>query len=70
MNAREHAFAVLQRVELDGAYAAPLLDDAAPFARALTLGVIRWRARLDAIIAKLAERPPRKIDQRVLQILR
>lgn len=70
MNAREHAFAVLQRVELDGAFAAPLLDDAEPFARALTLGVIRWRARLDAIIAKLAARPPRKIDQRVLQILR
>jgi 16S rRNA (cytosine967-C5)-methyltransferase len=70
VNAREQAYAVLQRVELEGAHAAPLLDDAEPFARALTLGIIRWRARLDAIIAKIADRSPRKIDQRVLQILR
>lgn len=70
MNAREHAFAILQRVELDDAFAAPLLEGAEPFTRALVLGVIRWRAKLDAIIERIAERPAKKIDQRVLQILR
>ncbi|UCF94093.1 MAG: 16S rRNA (cytosine(967)-C(5))-methyltransferase RsmB [Desulfobacterales bacterium] len=37
---------------------------------ALVYGVLRWRGRLDFIIAKFSQTPPRKIDSQVLNILR
>lgn len=70
MKDREVAFRLLQRIERQGEFAAPLLAGQSGSVRETVLGVLRWRSRLDEIIAHLANRPARKIDQRVLQILR
>ena len=76
MNEREVAFDILQRVELESAFAAPLLERATTdprqlnFLRTLVLGVLRWRSRLDYVAAQFAARSAEKIDQPALQILR
>lgn len=70
MSDRENAFGLLQRVELHDEFASPLLAGRPGSVREIVLGVLRWRSRLDEVIARLSNRPSKKIDQRVLQILR
>ena len=70
MNEREAAWLVLQRVEKQGGYASLLLERHNDFVRHLVLGVLRWRGRLDAIAAHLANRTVAQIDQPALQLLR
>ena len=76
MTSRDEAWALLQRIEEKGEFATTVLRDGAGdgqedrFVRTIVLGVLRWRSLLDALIESLAERPIKKIDQRVVQILR
>ncbi|HXI12225.1 MAG TPA: transcription antitermination factor NusB [Thermoanaerobaculia bacterium] len=73
MTLRERAFVILQRVEEEGAFAAPLLgrgDDADLFVRTLVLGVLRWRGQLDFLIEQLSKRSLAKLQPAVVQILR
>ena len=76
MTSRDQAWAALQKIEEEGAFATTALRDGAAaeaedkFLRTLVLGVLRWRSLLDALIEQLSERPIRKLDQRVAQILR
>lgn len=76
MSSRDEAWAALQRVEEKGEFATTVLRDGAAderedkFVRTIVLGVLRWRSLLDALIEQLADRPIKKLDQRVLQILR
>lgn len=76
MTSRDEAWAALQRIEEKGEFATAVLRDGASgerddkFVRTIVLGVLRWRSLLDALIEQLAERPIRKLDQRVVQILR
>lgn len=76
MTSREEAWAALQRIEEEGAFATTVLRDGAAgeeedkFVRTLVLGVLRWRSLLDFLIEHLSERPIKKLDQRVVQILR
>ena len=77
--ARQSAFDILLRVEREQAYAAELLHSArlerlSSADRALcteiVMGVLRWRSRLDAEIARLSFTPFRKLDLEVLTALR
>lgn len=76
MTSRDEAWALLQRIEEKGEFATTVLRNGAgdgqedKFVRTIVLGVLRWRSLLDALIESLAERPIKKIDQRVVQILR
>jgi len=81
MTARDVARAVLERVELSGAYAAPALSAALDRARdmspedrglatELVYGVLRRRARLDRALAPLASRGLDALDPRVRIALR
>jgi 16S rRNA (cytosine967-C5)-methyltransferase len=70
VNERETAFRILQRIEKQGAFAAPLLSDAGDFVRHLVLGILRWRSRLDADLEVLSRRRSGQIDQPALQLLR
>lgn len=70
MTERERALAILRRVEREGSYASMLLAAETGFVRALVLGVLRWRARLDDAIATYAKRRPAQIEPAVLDILR
>jgi len=76
VTSRDEAWALLQRIEEKGEFATTVLRDGAGdgqedrFVRTIVLGVLRWRSLLDALIESLAERPIKKIDQRVVQILR
>jgi len=67
---RERAFNLLRRIERDSAYAAIVLQDETGFVRTLVLGILRWRSRLDHAIATLAQRPVKKLDPNVVDILR
>jgi len=77
--ARAAAFDILLRVERDNAYASELLHSAnyRHFSRSdhaltteLTLGVLRWRSRLDEEISAASSQPLSKIDLEVLIALR
>lgn len=77
--ARAAAFDILMRVETQDAYATELLhsarlDELSPRDRGLTteivMGVLRWRSRLDEIIANASSRPLNKIDPEVVTALR
>ena len=70
MNERESAFLLLQRIELFGSYSSAVLTRQSSLVRELVRGVLRWRLRLDFVIAELSSRPLKKIDQRAVQILR
>lgn len=48
----------------------PLSDRDRALAHALVYGVLRWRRRLDAVIARHSRRPLAKIDSRLLNVLR
>jgi 16S rRNA (cytosine967-C5)-methyltransferase len=77
--ARAAAFDVLLRVETQDAYAADLLHSALldalsaadrNLATGITMGVLRWRSRLDAALAAAAARDVAKLDAEVLAALR
>ncbi|MEO8033772.1 MAG: transcription antitermination factor NusB [Acidobacteriota bacterium] len=64
---RERALQLLRRIESESLYASLILREESGFVRTLVLGVLRWRSRLDYVIAKLAER---EVDEDVREILR
>lgn len=77
--ARVAAYDILLRVEREGAYAADLLHSSrlARFSAAdkalateLVMGVMRWRARLDAALASACDQPLARLDLEVLTALR
>ena len=77
--ARFAAYEILLRVEREGAYAADLLHSPRlarlsvadkALATELVMGVLRWRARLDAALAAACEPPLAKLDLEVLTALR
>src|SRR5271166_783155 len=77
--ARAAAFDILLRVDQQNAYASELLhseklERLSPTDRSLAtelvMGVLRWRSRLDEIIAGAASRPLNKLDAEVLNALR
>ena len=61
---------ILGRVASRGAWAARLLSDAAPLARELVLGSLRWQATLDALLERACRRPLSSLDPEVLATLR
>ena len=67
MTDRQRALQLLRRIDRDAAFAAPLLQNESGFVRALVLGVLRWRSRLDHTIVALAKRD---VDPEVLDVLR
>lgn len=67
---RARALQLLQRIEREQSYAALLLIGESGFVRTLVLGVLRWRSRLDFLIAELAQRPVKKLDPPVIDALR
>lgn len=77
---RELALRILSRVETEGAFADQLLSAAArsrglppqerALLRELTYGVLRWRNRLDWIVAHFARRPLESIDPDIRNLLR
>lgn len=79
-NARALALDILQRVEATDAYANVLLDVrlrksqlAGPdraLATELVYGVLRWRGKLDWILAQVLDRPIEALDRPVRHILR
>ena len=78
-HARSAAFDILQRVEQANAYAGELLHSQRlaklsvadrALATELVMGVLRWRSRLDEIIAVASSRPLGKLDAEVLSALR
>ncbi|HUR82018.1 MAG TPA: transcription antitermination factor NusB, partial [Thermoanaerobaculia bacterium] len=67
---RARALHLLQRIERERLYASLLLIGESGFVRTLVLGVLRWRSRLDFVIAELAKRPLKKLDPPVVDVLR
>ena len=67
---RARALHLLQRIEREQLYASLLLIGESGFVRTLVLGVLRWRSRLDFVIAELAQRPVKKLDPPVVDVLR
>lgn len=70
MNERERALHLLRRIEREALYASLALIGEPGLVRALVLGVLRWRSRLDFAIAALAQRPLAKLDRPVVDVLR
>jgi 16S rRNA (cytosine967-C5)-methyltransferase len=77
--ARKIAFETLRRVEAEGAYASEVLHaDLAPgikpedaaLATELTMGVLRWRALLDFLLARHLKQPVARLDLAVSLALR
>jgi 16S rRNA (cytosine967-C5)-methyltransferase len=77
--ARKTAFDILLRVDQENAYASELLhsgrcSELSALDQGLTtelvMGVLRWKALLDAAIAKVASQPPGRLDPEVLTALR
>jgi len=67
---RAHALLLLQRIEREQLYASLILIGESGFVRTLVLGVMRWRSRLDFVIAELAQRAVKKLDPPVVDVLR
>jgi 16S rRNA (cytosine967-C5)-methyltransferase len=67
---RARALHLLQRIERERLYASLLLLGESGFVRTVVLGVLRWRSRLDFVIAELARRPVKKLDPPVVDALR
>jgi 16S rRNA (cytosine967-C5)-methyltransferase len=67
MNERRRALELLRRIERESAFASLLLLGESGFVRALVLGVLRWRSRLDFVVRSLAAR---RIDDDLLDVLR
>lgn len=67
---RARALQLLQRIEREQLYASLVLLGESGFVRTLVLGILRWRSRLDFAIAELAQRPVKKLDPPVVEVLR
>ncbi|HVE73273.1 MAG TPA: transcription antitermination factor NusB [Thermoanaerobaculia bacterium] len=67
---RARALHLLQRIEREQLYASLLLLGESGFVRTVVLGVLRWRSRLDFVIAELAQRAVKKLDPPVVDVLR
>lgn len=67
---RARALHLLQRIEREQLYATVVLLGESGFVRTLVLGILRWRSRLDFVIAELAQRPVKKLDPPVVEVLR
>jgi 16S rRNA (cytosine967-C5)-methyltransferase len=67
---RGRAIALLQRIERESLYASLVLLHESGFVRTLVLGVLRWRSRLDFVIEHFAQRPLKKLDPIVVDVLR
>jgi 16S rRNA (cytosine967-C5)-methyltransferase len=67
---RARALALLQRIERESLYASLVLLHESGFIRTLVLGVLRWRSRLDFVIEHFAQRPLKKLDPIVVDVLR
>jgi 16S rRNA (cytosine967-C5)-methyltransferase len=67
VNDRARAQALLRRIERESSFASFVLAGESGFVRTLVLGVLRWRSRLDFVVATLAKRA---IDPEVLDVLR
>jgi len=74
VNERQRALQILDRVESESLFAdrlvGPIDSRSDAFIRTLVFGVLRWRGQLDFLIERLADRPLRRIQPKVLQILR
>lgn len=70
MNERDRALELLQRIDRESLFASLVLAGESGFVRTIVLGVLRWRSRLDFVIETLAARKLKKIDRRVVDILR
>ena len=77
--ARAAAFDILLRVDQQGSYASELLHSGRleslnqadrALSTELVMGVLRWRSRLDEVIAAASARPLSKLDPEVLTALR
>ena len=67
---RARALALLRRIEAESLYASLVLLHESGFVRTLVLGVLRWRSRLDFVIEHFAQRPLKKLDAQVVDVLR
>lgn len=70
MTERARALELLRRIERDSRYATITLLGETGFVRALVLGVLRWRSRLDHAIEIFAERKIGRLDPLVVDVLR
>ncbi|MFP5245692.1 MAG: RsmB/NOP family class I SAM-dependent RNA methyltransferase [Thermoanaerobaculia bacterium] len=70
MSERRRALELLQRIEREQLYASLALLGESGFVRTVVLGVLRWRSRLDFVIASLAQRAIKKLDAQVVDALR
>ncbi|HEX6179561.1 MAG TPA: transcription antitermination factor NusB [Thermoanaerobaculia bacterium] len=70
MNERDRALELLQRIERESLFASLVLIGESGFVRTVVLGVLRWRSRLDFVIETLADRKLKKLDARVVDVLR
>jgi len=70
LSERAKALHLLQRIEREQLYASLVLLGESGFVRTLVLGILRWRSRLDFVIAELAQRPVKKLDTPVVEALR
>lgn len=70
LSERARALQLLQRIEREHLYASLLLAGESGFVRTVVLGVLRWRSRLDFLIASLANRSVSRLDAVVVDVLR
>ncbi len=70
MTERQRALDLLRRIESESLYASLLLIGETGFVRAVVLGVLRWRSRLDHAIEVFAGRGIHKLDSMVVDVLR
>jgi 16S rRNA (cytosine967-C5)-methyltransferase len=70
MSDRLRSLHLLERIERESLYATLALLEESGFVRTLVLGVLRWRSRLDFVIAEVAQRPLKKLDPPVVDVLR
>lgn len=67
MNDRTRSLDLLRRIERESLYASLVLQNESGFVRTIVLGVLRWRSRLDFVIAAFAAR---RIEPEILDVLR
>ena len=70
MTERDRAYELLRRITDQSLYASLVLLGESGFVRTSVMGVLRWRSRLDFVIAHFAGRQVNKIDRNALDILR
>ena len=67
---RERAYELFRRITEQSLYASLVLMHESGFVRTSVMGVLRWRSRLDFVIAHFSGRRPEKIDRPALDVLR